>query len=93
MKIRKEKEENISDIMHRINESYLSAELDKFPVETLVLLHLLTLLPSDPLSERIKAWLVEAMRVEPNIKSRRRHTYSSRRATPSPARGPRRTTR
>ena len=32
-----------------------------------MLLHLLTLLPSDPLSE--KTWLVEAMRVEPNIET------------------------
>ena len=34
-----------------------------------MLLHLLILLPSDPLSEKIKRWLVEAMRLEPNIKS------------------------
>ena len=34
-----------------------------------MLLHLLTLLPSDPLSEKVKNWLVESMRVEPNIKS------------------------
>ena len=69
MKITKNKEESISDLMHRIYDSYISAELDKCPVETFVLLHLLTLLPSDPLSERVKNWLVEAMRVEPNIKS------------------------
>ena len=69
MKITKSKEESISDLMHRIYDSYISAELDKCPVETFVLLHLLTLLPSDPLSEKVKNWLVEAMRVEPNIKS------------------------
>ena len=69
MKIRKEKEENISDVLHRIHEAYISAELDICPVETFVLLYLLTLLPGDPLSEKIKAWLVEAMRVELNIKS------------------------
>ena len=69
MKITKGKEESISDVMHRINDAYISAELDKCPVETFVLLHLLTLLPSDPLSEKVKTWLVEAMRVEPNIKT------------------------
>ena len=52
-----------------IHDAYISAELDKCPVETLVLLHLLTLLPSDPLSEKVKTWLVESMRVEPNIKT------------------------
>ena len=36
-------------------------------LETLVLLHLLILLPSDPLSEKLKAWLVEKMRLNPNI--------------------------
>ena len=55
--------------MHRINDAYISAELDECPVETFVLLHLFTLLPSDPLSEKVKTWLVEAMRVEPNIKT------------------------
>ena len=69
MKITKSKEESISDVMHRINDAYISAELDKCPVQTFVLLHLLTLLPSDPLSEKVKNWLVEAMRVEPNIKT------------------------
>ena len=69
LRITKEKDETISDCMHRIYDSYLSAELDKAPLETLVLLHLLILLPSDPLSEKIKSWLVEAMRLEPNIKS------------------------
>ena len=68
MKITKDKDESISDCMHRIYDSYLSAELDKCPLETLVLLHLLTLLPSDPLSEKVKNWLVESMRIEPNIK-------------------------
>ena len=67
MKITKNKEESISDLMHRIHDSYILAELDKCPLETLVLLHLLTLLPSDPLSEKVKNWLVESMRVEPNI--------------------------
>ena len=53
--------------MRRIYGAYLSAELDKAPLETLALLHLLILLPSDPLSEKIKAWLVEKMRLNPNI--------------------------
>ena len=69
MRITKEKDESISECMHRIHDSYLSAELDKCPLETLVLLHLLILLPQDPLSEKVKNWLVEAMRIEPNIKS------------------------
>ena len=55
--------------MRRIHYAYLSAELDKAPLETLVLLHLLILLPSDPLSEKVKSWLVEKMRLEPNINS------------------------
>ena len=69
MRIRKDKEETISEVLHRIHEAYISAEMDKCPVETLVLLHLLTLLASDPMSEKIKSWMVESMRVEPNIKS------------------------
>ena len=69
LRITKEKDETISGCMHRIHNSYLSAELDKAPLETLVLLHLLILLPSDPLSEKVKGWLVEKMRLEPNIKS------------------------
>ena len=36
MKITKNKEESISDLMHRIYDSYISAELDKCPVETFV---------------------------------------------------------
>ena len=35
----------------------------------MALLHLVTLLPSDPLSDRIKAHLVEKMRLQPNITS------------------------
>ena len=59
LRITKDKVENISECMRRIYDAYLSAELDKAPLETLVLLHLLILLPSDPLSEKIKSWLVE----------------------------------
>ena len=69
MRITKEKDESISECIHRIHDSYLSAELDKCPLETLVLLHLLILLPQDPLSEKVENWLVKAMRIEPNIKS------------------------
>ena len=68
LRITKDKYENISECMRRIYDAYLSTELDKAPLETLVLLHLLILLPSDPLSEKIKLWLVERMRQEPNIK-------------------------
>ena len=35
----------------------------------MALLHLVTLLPSDPLRDRIKAHLVEKMRLEPNLTS------------------------
>ena len=69
LKITKNKDESISDLLIRINDSYTAAELDKCPIQSFVLLHLLTLLPADPLSEKVKNWLVEAMRVEPNIKS------------------------
>ena len=55
--------------MRRIHDAYLSAELDKAPLETLVLLHLLILLPSDPLFEKVKSGLVERMRLEPIISS------------------------
>ena len=51
------------------NADYLSADLGNAPLETLVLFHLLILLPSDTLSEKIKSWLVEKMRSQPNIKS------------------------
>ena len=69
LKITKAKEESISNLVIRINDAYVAAELDKCPIQSFVLLHLLTLLPADPLSEKVKNWLVEAMRVEPNIKS------------------------
>ena len=67
LKITKAKDENISDLLIRINDQYAAAELDKCPVQSLVLLHLLTLLPADPVAEKVKNYLVEAMRVEPNI--------------------------
>ena len=35
----------------------------------MALLHLVTLLPADPLSDKIKAYLVEKMRLQPNIVS------------------------
>ena len=69
LRITKEKDESISECMRRIHDAYLSAELDTAPLETLVLLHLLILLPADPLSEKVKSWLVEKMRLEPNINS------------------------
>ena len=69
MRIVKDKDETISECMRKIQDAYLSADLNNAPLETLVLLHLLILLPSDPLSEKIKSWLVEKMRQEPNIKS------------------------
>ena len=68
LRIIKDKDESISDCMRRIHDGYISAELNKAPLETLVLLHLLILLPADPLSEKIKSWLVEKMRQDPNIK-------------------------
>ena len=51
--------------MRRIHDAYLSAELDKALLDTLVLFHLLILLPS----EKVKSRLVEKMRLEPNINS------------------------
>ena len=55
LRITRDKDESISECMRRIYDGYLSAELDRAPLETLVLLHLLILLPSDPLSEKIKS--------------------------------------
>ena len=69
MRIVKEKDESISDCMRKILDAYHSADLGTAPIETLVLLHLLILLPSDTLSEKIKSWLVEKMRLQPNIKT------------------------
>ena len=57
LRITKEKDESISECMRRIYDTYLLAELDKAPLKTLVLLHLLILLPSDTLSEKVKGWL------------------------------------
>ena len=74
LKIKKAKDESISDLLIRIHDQYVAAELDKCPVQSFVLLHLLTLLPNDPLSEKVKNWPVEAMRVEPNIKSQEQAT-------------------
>ena len=56
LRIIKDKDESISDCMRRIHYGYISAELNKAPLETLVLLHLLILHPADPLSEKIKSW-------------------------------------
>ena len=67
LRIFKDKEESISDCMRSIYDAYLSTEIDKTPIKTLALLHLLILLPADPLSEKIKTWLVEKMRLKPNI--------------------------
>ena len=67
LRITKDKDESISKCMRRIYNAYLSAELDKAPLETLMLLHLLILFPSDPLSEKVKSWLVEKMRQNSNI--------------------------
>ena len=55
----KAKEESVSDCLRRIHDSYHSGELDNAPVETRALLHLLTFLPSDPLSKKIKTYLAE----------------------------------
>ena len=55
MKIFKAKEESVSDCMRRIYDSYLST------------VHLITLLPSDPLYQKIKIYLIEKMRLTPNI--------------------------
>ena len=52
MRIVKEKDESISDCMRKIQDAYLSADLGNAPLETLVLLHLLILLPSDALFEK-----------------------------------------
>ena len=69
LRIQKLKEEPVSECLRKIFDAYQSAELKNCPLETLALLHLVTLLPADPLSDRIKAHLVEKMRIEPNITS------------------------
>ena len=69
LRIQKLNEESISECLQKIFEAYQSAELKDCPLETMSLLHLVTLLPSDTLSDRIKAHVVECMRVQPNITS------------------------
>ena len=69
LRITKQKEEPVSDCLRRILDAYQSAELNGCPLETMALLHLVTLLPADPLSDKIKAYLVEKMRLQPNIVS------------------------
>ena len=69
LRITKAKEESVSDCMRRILDSYTSAQLGEAPLPTLALLHLMTMLPGDNLSEKIKAHLIEKMRLTPNIKS------------------------
>ena len=49
--------------MRRIHDSYLSAQLTDAPLETMTLLLLITLLPTDNLSEKIKAYSIEKMRL------------------------------
>ena len=68
-RIHKQKEETVSDCLRRIYDAYQSAELKDCPLETLSLLHLVTELPSDALSDKIKTYLVEKMRIQPNISS------------------------
>ena len=67
--ITKSKEELISDCLHGIFDSYKSAQLDQAPIDTRCLLHLTNLLPGDNLSEKVKAHLIEKMRLTPNIQS------------------------
>merc|ERR1711888_115776 len=69
LRIQKLKEEPVSECLRKIFDAYQSAELKNCPLETMALLHLVTLLPADPLSDRIKAHLVEKMRIQPNITS------------------------
>ena len=67
IRISKAKEEQISDLLHRLVEAYRSAQLDVAPLETRCLLHLVTLLPHDPISDRVRDFLIEKMRITPNI--------------------------
>ena len=67
LRITEPKEEQISDCLHRSVESYKSAYLDLAPLETRCLLHLITLLASDSLSEKIKDFSVKKMRITPSI--------------------------
>ena len=69
LRIQKGTEESISETLRTIKEAYESAELQNCPLETLSLLHLVTLLPSDVLSEKVKTHIVECLRVTPNITS------------------------
>ena len=69
LRIQKSSEESISETLRKIKEAYESAELQNCPLETLSLLHLVTLLPSDVLSEKVKTHIVESLRITPNITS------------------------
>ena len=61
LRITKPKEEQLSDCLHRIVESYRSAQLDLAP--------LTTRLPGDALSEKVKEYLIEKMRLTLNIQT------------------------
>ena len=63
LRVTKGKEEFTSDCIRRIHDSYLSAQLTDAPLETMTLLLLITLLPTDNLSEKIKAYSIEKMRL------------------------------
>ena len=69
LRVIKQKEELISDCLRRIYDTYQSAQLAGCPFETMALLYLVTLLPYDSLAEKIKAYFVEKMRLQPNITS------------------------
>ena len=67
LRILKPKEESISEHLHRLVVEYGDSQLDDAPVQTRILLHLIGQLGSSQLEEKVKAFLIESMRVQPDI--------------------------
>lgn len=67
LRIQKPKEESISEHLHRLVVEYGDSQLDDAPVQTRILLHLIRQLGTSPTEEKVKAFLIESMRVQPDI--------------------------
>ena len=65
LRMQKPKEETISEHLHRLVVEYGDSQLDDAPVQTRILLHLIRQLGASPIEEKVKAFLIEGMRVQP----------------------------
>ena len=67
LRIMKPKEEPTSELLNRLMVSYHSSQLATPPVQTRCLLHCIGLLNTTPVDEKIKTYLIEKMRIDPDI--------------------------